>query len=528
MQNDKDYMVSEDQVLIIDQFTGRVLPGRQFSEGLHQALEAKEGVLIKKETVTVATITYQNFFRMYKKLSGMTGTAKTEEDVFNNIYIMNVIVIPTNRPVIRIDYVDKLYVTLDEKFNAIVEEIVRRHATGQPILVGTISVEMSEYLASLLLKHRDIKHFELLNAKFHEREAEIVAKAGLKGSITIATNMAGRGTDIKLGEGVVELGGLAVIGTERHEARRIDNQLRGRGGRQGDPGCSQFFISAEDELLVRFGGERFKSTIAMMARLNGVGKPIQSKTISNFVTSAQKRIEGNNFDTRKNVLKYDDVIRVQREIVYKQRTECLTKDSVEEDVKSMMATAVENEISSYIIPNGRNTYIIDDEAIVKNLNGNIFNTNYLNIDELKKIDDEVELVEYVKGLALAEFNVKKANVPPEIFSEFLKVILLRVIDNFWMKHIDTMDELRQGVRLQSYGQNDPLLIYKNEGLRLFNEMKANMAKEVTRYAIRSVIQINTKRTEVVKNTSTNEGTKEAPKKSNKPKANKYHRTPWQR
>ncbi|MDR2867447.1 MAG: preprotein translocase subunit SecA [Acholeplasmatales bacterium] len=528
MDNNKDYMVSDNQVLIIDQFTGRVLPGRQFSEGLHQALEAKEGVLIKKETVTVATITYQNFFRMYKKLSGMTGTAKTEEEEFHNIYNMNVIVIPTNKPIVRIDEVDNMYVTLEEKFQAIVEEIVRRHLTGQPLLVGTISVEMSEYLASLLLKRREIKHFELLNAKFHEREAEIVAKAGLKGAITIATNMAGRGTDIKLGEGVVELGGLAVIGTERHEARRIDNQLRGRGGRQGDPGCSQFFISAEDDLLLRFGGERFKSYITTLARINGKGNPIKSKMLSNFVTSAQKKIEGNNFDARKNVLKYDDVIRLQREIVYKQRRECLTKESVEEDIKSMMNSAIEEELSKYVRSVGRGLFDIDDEAIVKNFNGNIFNPNYLDLEELKKIEDESQLIQYVKDLAIAEMNAKKAQVPPEIYQEFLKVVLLRVIDNYWMKHIDTMDELRQGVRLQSYGQNDPLMMYKTEGLRLFNEMRANMALDVTRYVTRSVIQVNTRRQEVVKNTSTNEGTKEAPKKHNKPKPNKYHHAPWHR
>ncbi|MDR2828727.1 MAG: preprotein translocase subunit SecA [Acholeplasmatales bacterium] len=525
MARDKDYVVEDNQVLIVDQFTGRILHGRQFSEGLHQALEAKENVIVKKETVTVATITYQNFFRMYKKLSGMTGTAKTEEEEFNNIYNMNVIVIPTNAPVIRKDDKDFLFVTAEEKFNALVEEIEKRHNTGQPLLVGTIAVETSEYLSGLLRK-KHIPH-EILNAKNHEREAEIIAKAGHKGSVTIATNMAGRGTDIKLGAGVVELGGLCVLGSERHEARRIDNQLRGRAGRQGDPGYSRFFLSGDDELLVRFGGERFKNQLDLLSRINGAGKPIESKIISNLVTGAQKRIEGNNFDLRKNVLKYDDVLRKQREIIYKERTNCLILPSVEENVLKWINDTIVNDVKPYIKHIKGNEYDIDDNGIIAHFDGDIFNKGTLKKENLEKLDEN-EIVEYLHNLVIAEVNHKKAQTPEEVYNEFLKVVMLRVIDTYWMKHIDTMSELRQGVVLQQYGQANPLLIYQKEGLRLFNEMIEGMARDVTRYVVRAVIQVNIQRKEVVKNTATNQGTENTSSKQKNHKPPKYQKAPWHR
>ena len=521
MVRDKDYMVHDNQVLIIDQFTGRVLAGRQYSEGLHQAIEAKERVEIKKETITVATITYQNFFRMYNKLSGMTGTAKTEEDEFRNIYNMEVIEIPTNAPVIRKDEPDYFYVTSDEKYAALVEEVYQRHQVGQPVLVGTIAVETSEYLSKLLRK-RGIVH-EVLNAKNHEREAEIILKAGQKGSVTIATNMAGRGTDIKLGEGVVELGGLAVLGSERHESRRIDNQLRGRSGRQGDPGYSRFYISAEDELMVRFGGDMFKTRLAMIQKYNEPGKPLTSKIISRFVEGAQKRIEGNNFDSRKNLLKYDDVIRVQREIIYKERRDVLTKPSIEEDVLNTILNTVGAWIDQHITLEGK-IEKIDYEGIVNQFDGAIFMPGIVTLENIQNMDKEA-LKSYIIDLAKAEIDKKKENVPAEVFNEFLKVVMLRVIDTYWMRHIDTMSELRQGVTLQAYGQQNPLIIYQKEGFRLFNELVQNISNDVTRYALRAQIQVNVQREAVVKNTATNEGSSEKPKKP-KVRKRRYANVPW--
>lgn len=521
MVRDKDYMVHDNQVLIIDQFTGRVLAGRQYSEGLHQAIEAKERVEIKKETITVATITYQNFFRMYNKLSGMTGTAKTEEDEFRNIYNMEVIEIPTNAPVIRKDEPDYFYVTSEEKYAALVEEVYQRHQVGQPVLVGTIAVETSEYLSKLLRK-RGIVH-EVLNAKNHEREAEIILKAGQKGSVTIATNMAGRGTDIKLGEGVVELGGLAVLGSERHESRRIDNQLRGRSGRQGDPGYSRFYISAEDELMVRFGGDMFKTRLAMIQKYNEPGKPLTSKIISRFVEGAQKRIEGNNFDSRKNLLKYDDVIRVQREIIYKERRDVLTKPSIEEDVLNTILNTVGSWIDQHITLEGK-IEKIDYEGLVNQFDGAIFMPGIVTLENIQNMDKEA-LKSYIIDLAKAEIDKKKENVPAEVFNEFLKVVMLRVIDTYWMRHIDTMSELRQGVTLQAYGQQNPLIIYQKEGFRLFNELVQNISNDVTRYALRAQIQVNVQREAVVKNTATNEGSSEKPKKP-KVRKQRYANVPW--
>ncbi|CCV65642.1 Protein translocase subunit SecA [Paracholeplasma brassicae] len=507
MFRDKDYMVVENQVLIIDQFTGRVLPGRQFSEGLHQALEAKENVEIKKETITVATITYQNFFRMYKKLSGMTGTAKTEEEEFREIYNMYVVEVPTNRPVIREDAPDYLFVTLEEKYSALIDDVERRHKLGQPILLGTVAVETSEILSDLLRKRR-IPH-DVLNAKQHEREADIILKAGLQSAVTIATNMAGRGTDIKLGEGVKELGGLAVIGSERHESRRIDNQLRGRSGRQGDPGYSRFYLSAEDELLQRFGGETFKNRIQMISNLNkdkdtNQVQPLESKMFSKFVSSAQKRIEGQNYDSRKSVLKYDDVLRKQREVMYQERTFVITS----EDIEPFVLKAIENHIEEALMPFiknvGKGKFEINDQGILNHFNGNLFQPGTIDIDKLESLDEKT-IPEYLNELAQNEIKFKKESFPEEVFKEFLKVISLRVIDTYWTRHIDQMSELRQAVSLQSYGQGNPLQTYQQEGFHKFNEMKSNISRDIAKYVLLAQIRVNNEREAVVKNTSTNEG-----------------------
>ncbi len=518
MFRDKDYMVQDDEVLIIDQFTGRVLRGRQFSEGLHQALEAKENVKVKRETVTVATITYQNFFRMYKKLAGMTGTAKTEEEEFREIYNMDVVEVPTNAPIIRLDEPDYLYAHLDDKYKAIVDEVEERYQKGQPILLGTIAVETSEHI-SFLLKQRRIPH-EVLNAKNHAREAEIVAKAGLKGSVTIATNMAGRGTDIKLGEGVVELGGLAVIGSERHESRRIDNQLRGRSGRQGDPGYSRFYISAEDELLIRFGGETFKNRVEFLERMNkSTGQPLASKIFTRFVTGAQKRIEGNNYDTRKNVLKYDDVIRRQREIIYQERRDVITLETIEPQVRQMLQTSLTAQVKQFFHYSGKNKLNIDFDALLTYFNGNIFPAATFTREDIENHETD-DIVEHIVGTGMAELDRKKASVPESIYNEFLKVVMLRVIDTYWMRNIDEMSELRQAVRLQSYGQQNPLVIYQQEGLRKFNEMIENISKDICRYAIRAQINYNVEREAVVKNTQTNQGQEAVSNKKRKPKVRK--------
>jgi preprotein translocase subunit SecA len=525
MSRDVEYVVNEGEVLIVDQFTGRILKGRQFSEGLHQALEAKEGVNIKQETKTVATITYQNFFRMYAKLSGMTGTAKTEEEEFREIYNMDVVEVPTNKPIIRDDAPDYIYVTLEEKFEALCQEIKMRYEKGQPMLIGTVAVETSEDL-SRKLKAMRIPH-EVLNAKNHEREAEIVAKAGLKGSVTIATNMAGRGTDIKLGEGVVELGGLAVIGSERHESRRIDNQLRGRSGRQGDPGYSRFYLSAEDELMMRFGGESFKQRLQTLDKLNNTGEPISSRMFSRFVTNAQKRIEGNNYDSRKQVLKYDDVIRKQREIIYKERRDVILFDSVEEQVTQTVENQLRMQAEQFIHQKNKNEVSIDIDAAFKHFEGPNFTPGTLNIEHMKTLD-ATSYVDYIVDLGKKELERKKSEVPLEVYNEFLKVVMLRVIDTFWMRHIDVMDELRQGVRLQSYAQQNPLVVYQKEGLRLFNEMIDGINHDITRYALRAQIRYNTEREAVVKNTRTNQGVV-AKAKQRKPKVrrNKNQRSkPW--
>ena len=493
--NGVEYVVQNGEVLIVDSFTGRILKGRQYSEGLHQAIEAKENVEIKKETTTVATITYQNYFRMYKKLSGMTGTAKTEEEEFRDIYNMYVVEVPTNRPVIRIDKPDLLFLNKKAKFAALIEDIKARHGKGQPILVGTADVETSELVSNMLTK-LGLKH-EVLNAKNNAREAEIVALAGQIGQITISTNMAGRGTDIKLGEGVKELGGLAVLGTERHESRRIDNQLRGRSGRQGDPGFSQFFISAEDDLLVRFGGDSFKTRLAWVIRLNGDGdesKPLESKMFTKVVTQAQERIEGNNYDARKNVLRYDDVIRRQREIFYKQRTEVISEESVEPLAKNLIFDGINLVIDEHIKEVGNNKYEIDDAAITNTFNQEYFGPNRVDL-ELIKQKDENEIADYLNEIALKILDEKRETCPPEVFEEVLKTIILRILDSNWTHHIDDMDGLRQGISFQSYGQQNPLQLYQSEGFKKFEAMMNKIKVEVLKYLMRVQIRQNIKRDE---------------------------------
>ncbi|NLL69114.1 MAG: preprotein translocase subunit SecA [Acholeplasmataceae bacterium] len=524
MSRDKEYVVQDGEVLIVDQFTGRILKGRQFSEGLHQALEAKENVEIKKETITVATITYQNFFRMYSKLSGMTGTAKTEEEEFREIYNMNVVEIPTNAPVIREDATDMLFASAEAKYKALIKEVKERHEKGQPILIGTIAVETSELLSRLLRDER-IPH-EVLNAKNHAREAEIIEKAGQMGSVTIATNMAGRGTDIKLGEGVVELGGLAVIGSERHESRRIDNQLRGRSGRQGDPGYSRFYLSADDELLMRFGGERFRAQMDMITNLQGgQDEPLTSKMFARFVANAQKRIEGMNYDTRKSVLKYDDVMRQQREIIYAERRFILTQESIEEHAINMVTRGVTNDIYRFV--NDDRSQTINKEAVLKHYDGNIFQKGAIKEEELENVNDVNDLTSLVIKKAQAEIQYKKEHVPPVVFQEFLKAILLRVIDTYWMRHIDTMSELRQAVGLQAYSQTNPLIVYQQEGRRMFDEMVAGITEDTTKYVLRSVIEHRIEREQVVKNTSTNQGEETTSRRKRRPKQ-RGKRAPWSR
>lgn len=533
--NGKEYVVQDGEVLIVDSFTGRILKGRQYSEGLHQAIEAKENVEIKKETQTVATITYQNFFRMYNKLSGMTGTAKTEEEEFRNIYNMYVVEVPTNRPVVRQDLPDLIFVTQKAKFAALVEEVKHRYSIGQPVLVGTANVETSE-LVSHMLTRAGVPH-EVLNAKNNEREAEIVAKAGQLKSVTISTNMAGRGTDIKLGEGVVELGGLVVLGTERHESRRIDNQLRGRSGRQGDPGFSQFYISTEDDLIQRFGGDTFKNRLAMIINLmnkdtGNMDAPMTSRMISRAVTSAQTRVEGNNFDSRKNVLKYDDVIRRQREIFYEQRMQVVKVEKLEELVRGMMHRAVEDACYSHMRQITSKKFEIDDDAIAQSFNGPILPPNSIDVSVLKTLDDE-GIVEYIanKSYEFIENNKKAAaeakekyslDLPDNLFDIYLKDILLRVLDQYWMKHIDDMQGLRQGVVLQSYAQTNPLEIYQQEGYARFERLNQNINREILKYVTHTRLQFNIPKEEVdpMKGLTTNDVKNEPVKK--KPIEKKEH------
>ena len=498
MKNEVDYVVQDGKVVIVDQFTGRLMQGRAFSEGLHQAIEAKEGVKINEETKTLATITFQNLFRMYKKLSGMTGTAKTEEEEFRNIYNMYVIQIPTNKPIIRKDMADLIFATKQDKYNAIIQEIKERHATGQPVLVGTIAIETSELISNMLKKER-IKH-EVLNAKNHAREAEIIAKAGEIGSVTIATNMAGRGTDIKLGEGVKELGGLCVIGTERHESRRIDNQLRGRAGRQGDPGYTQFFVSFEDDLMVRFGTDRFKDLL----QAAGLGTTInlRSKTMTRNVETAQKKVEGNNFDIRKSLLQYDDVMGRQREIMYERRNEILDSDSIHESIINLIKDHIYNLVMSHLVEQPE-LLEFDCSEICEYVNENLLRNSNMKLSEIiNKSKDEV--IQILEDKIIGEYENKIKDLPEEIVNDFEKVIALRVIDTHWMEHINTMDHLKEGIGLRSYAQNNPLVEYTNEGFQLFDEMLDTINREITKYLLKAEIKQNLERKEVVKPTGTND------------------------
>ena len=478
MSKGVEYIVRDRKVLIVDEFTGRVLEGRAFSDGLHQALEAKERVPIKQETSVLATITYQNFFRLYNKIAGMTGTAKTEEEEFLAIYNMRVYEIPTNKEVIRIDYPDAIYGSKKAKYEALTREVIERHNNGQPVLVGTISVEVSEFL-SKMFSQRKIKH-EVLNAKNHKREADIIAKAGLKGSVTIATNMAGRGTDIKLGPGVRELGGLAVLGSERHESRRIDNQLRGRSGRQGDPGCSKFFVSLEDELMVRFGSERIKGMFDQLGDM-----PIESKMITKSIESAQKRVEGTNFDIRKTLLDYDDVLRQQRETIYKQRDEILENNDIHPVVMDMFERVSEDLVNSYY-DDKKNS--IDVEKLMKAL-------EVMNVEEKQAMEifnsknKKEDITSAVFNCMWNDYENKISEVRDAVI-KLEKVIVLKIIDSKWVEHIDMMSKLREGIHLRSYAQDNPLKAYTSEGYEMFEAMLNNIAKEVVNFCMNCRIEIN--------------------------------------
>lgn len=491
MLRDIDYVVQEGKVLIVDQFTGRIMDGRRYSDGLHQAIEAKEGVEIEDETKTMATITFQNYFRMYKKLAGMTGTAKTEEEEFREIYNMQVIQIPTNRPIIRDDRADLLYPSLDSKFKAVVQDIKDRHRKGQPILVGTVAVETSELLSNLLNKEQ-VPH-EVLNAKNHFKEAEIILNAGQKGAVTIATNMAGRGTDIKLGLGVAELGGLAVIGTERHESRRIDNQLRGRSGRQGDPGVSQFYLSLEDDLMKRFGSDRIK---AFMERLNVAEEDqvIQSKMITRQVETAQKRVEGNNYDTRKNVLQYDDVMREQREVMYGQRQAVIMEEKdLSKTMMNMVKRTIDRVVDAHTLLEQSQWNL---EGIVDFAGNALVHEDTISVEDLKGKDAQ-GIKDYLYSRAEEVFQQKTEQLnSPEQLLEFEKVVILRVVDSKWTDHIDAMDQLRQSIGLRAYGQNNPLVEYQTEGYNMFEDMIGAIEYDATRLFMKAEIRQNVQREQV--------------------------------
>jgi len=492
MKRDVDYVVQDGEVIIVDEFTGRLMAGRRYSDGLHQAIEAKEQLQVQNESMTLATITFQNYFRMYRKLAGMTGTAKTEEEEFKKIYGLEVVQVPTNKPMIRVDMPDVVYKTANAKYKAVVEEIVRRHQKRQPVLVGTVSIENSEKLSEML-KRRGIPH-KVLNAKYHAEEAEIIARAGQPGAVTIATNMAGRGTDILLGEGVPELGGLHIIGTERHEARRIDNQLRGRAGRQGDPGSSQFYLALDDDLMRRFGSENI---MGMMDRLGfSEDEPIESKLVTRAIESAQKRVEGSNFDARRIVLQYDDVMNQQREIIYKQRREILFADNIRDHVFDMIKPVVERIVEAHCadedIPEEWNLDAIVDYA----------HATFLKEGTIKREDLEGREKASIVGFLMEEvrklYDEREKQIGEETMREFEKVVVLRAVDSKWMDHIDAMDQLRQGIHLRAYGGTDPLREYQFEGFEMFREMVENIQEEVTKYIMKAHVESNVQRQEVAK------------------------------
>ena len=506
-KNDIDYVVENDAIIIVDQFTGRLMHGRQYSEGLHQAIEAKEGVTINTETKTMATITFQNLFRMYNKLAGMTGTAKTEEEEFRNIYNMYVICIPTNKPVIREDLADLVYSNEKGKYKAIIKCVKEIHEKGQPILIGTISVESNEKL-SKLLKQNNLPH-EVLNAKNHEREADIIAHAGEKGAITLATNMAGRGTDIKLGEGVRELGGLYVIGTERHESRRIDNQLRGRSGRQGDPGTSQFFVSFDDDLMRRFGTDRIKSMLVNLG-LND-DQSIRSKSLTRSIESAQKKVEGNNYDYRKSLLDFDNVLNEQREIIYSRRNEILEEESIHDKIIEGFKNTIINIVDSHIPPEN---YLTEDDKkeIVEYINTNFLKNQKVQYDAIKELKEE-ELIDYLFNLLVKDYEKKMINSP--LMNEFEKAISLRVIDSNWVEHMSAMEHLKEGVGLRGYAQTNPVQVYTMEGYEMFENLLNKIDNDISTFLLKAEVKQNIERKQTLQGQANDgkEKVKAQPKRS---------------
>ncbi len=476
MKRDKDYMVKDDEIAIVDEFTGRLMEGRRYSDGLHQAIEAKEGVKVQRESKTLATITFQNYFRMYTKLAGMTGTALTEETEFREIYGLDVVVIPTHRPVQRQDHSDLVFKTAKGKYDAIVEEIIETHKTGQPVLVGTTSIEKSEYLSSLL-KKKGVPH-KVLNARYHEQEAEIVSHAGELGNITIATNMAGRGTDIKLGEGVLEVGGLKIIGTERHESRRIDNQLRGRSGRQGDKGHSRFYISLEDDLMRIFGSEKLQSVVDRLGLEET--EAIESKMVTKSIENAQKKVEGNNFDIRKTLLGYDDVMNKQREVIYKQRSQVLEGENLEDSVQAMIEDVITNAVQAHLGNIDEDDFEKELGDLIKYLEDIMLPHGKFTVEELKTNSNE-EITRKFIECAREIYKEKEEFVGSEQMREIERVIILRVVDTKWMDHIDDMDHLKQGIGLRAYKQQDPIQAYQMEGSAMFDEMINNIKIDTVRY-----------------------------------------------
>lgn len=506
MKLDVDYVVQDEEIIIVDEFTGRLMTGRRYSDGLHQAIEAKEHLKVQNESMTLATITFQNYFRMYRKLGGMTGTAKTEEEEFKKIYGLDVLVVPTNRPMIRQDMPDVVYKTELSKFKMAVEEIVRRHKVNQPVLVGTVSIENSEKLSEML-KKKGITH-KVLNAKQHAQEAEIVALAGQPGAVTIATNMAGRGTDILLGTGVPDIGGLHIIGTERHESRRIDNQLRGRSGRQGDQGSSQFYLSLEDELMRRFGADNI---MGMMNRLGfEEDQPIESRMISKAVESAQKRVEGNNFDVRKVVLQYDDVMNQQRMIIYKQRREVLESEGIRQIVLDMIKPVIQRIVAAHCekddVPENW-----DLQAIVDYANGTFLHEGMLSEKDILAKEQE-EITETIENKMLRLYESREAQLGEEVMREFEKVVVLRAVDSKWMDHIDAMDQLRQGIHLRAYGGTDPLREYQFEGFEMFKQMIDTIQEEVATYIMKAHVESNLKREAVAEGTAVDPNAEKRAKK----------------
>ena len=497
MKLDKDYIVKDGEIIIVDEFTGRLMEGRRYSDGLHQAIEAKEGVRVQKESKTLATITFQNYFRMYTKLSGMTGTALTEEVEFREIYSLDVIVIPTNMPMIRIDHSDLVYKSEKGKFNAIVDEIVETHFKGQPVLVGTVSIEKSEVI-SALLKKKGVPH-QVLNAKFHEQEAEIVSHAGEIDMVTIATNMAGRGTDIKLGEGVTQVGGLKIIGTERHESRRIDNQLRGRSGRQGDPGESRFYVSLEDDLMRIFGSDRLQGIVEKLGLEED--EAIESKMVTSSIEKAQKKVEGNNFDIRKTLLGYDDVMNTQREIIYKQRSQVLEGENLEDQIKDMITEVITSAVVSHY-SEVEEELENDLQKLLAFLDEIYLPKGMVTLDELKEMPIE-EIKDKFLDIAKNIYKQKEENFGTEQMREVERVILLRVVDTKWMDHIDNMDHLKQGIGLRAYKQQDPVQAYQFEGSEMFNEMIYNIKVDTVKYLYHVQVERAPEREKVAVETATN-------------------------